>query len=65
MYMASGSDALGQPAKDSVTKTLPPLELPLRIDVFPWLDLGDLATFARSPCEKVILQGIARERPAD
>ncbi|KAI9860961.1 MAG: hypothetical protein M1813_005640 [Trichoglossum hirsutum] len=45
----AGSDALGQPAKDSVTKTLPPLELPLRIDVFPWLDLDDLATFARSP----------------
>ena len=31
----------------------------MRIDVFPWLDLDDPATFVQSPCEKVILQGIA------
>ncbi|KAI9859113.1 MAG: hypothetical protein M1813_007069 [Trichoglossum hirsutum] len=32
---------LGQPVKDSITKTLLALVLPLRIDVFPWFDLDD------------------------
>jgi hypothetical protein len=53
---------LGRPAKDSVTKTLPALELPLRVDVFPWLDLDDPAAFAWSPCEKFILQGVPDAR---
>ncbi|KAH0551655.1 hypothetical protein GP486_007126 [Trichoglossum hirsutum] len=53
---------LGQPPKDTVTKTLPVLELPLRIDVFPWLDLDDPVTFAQSPYEEFILRGIADAR---
>jgi hypothetical protein len=51
-----------QPARDTVDKRLPILELPLRIDRFPWLDLDDPATFHQSPSEIYILQGIANAR---
>ncbi|KAI9776692.1 MAG: hypothetical protein M1839_009419 [Geoglossum umbratile] len=53
---------LGQPARNTVSKRLPVLELPLRIDRFPWLDLDDPATFNQSPTQIHILQGIANAR---
>ena len=48
--------------RDTLSKRLPVLELPLRIDRFPWLDLDEPATFHQSPCEVYILQGIANAR---
>src|SRR5579862_407571 len=48
--------------RDTLSKRLPVLELPLRFDRFPWLDLDELATFRQSPCEAHILQGIANAR---
>ncbi|KAI9773295.1 MAG: hypothetical protein M1839_002155 [Geoglossum umbratile] len=48
--------------EDTVSKRLPILELPLRIDHFPWLDLDDPTTFQQSPRQVYILQSIADAR---